>query len=71
MSSQYGYWKESDAETAVYLQKWVSALVQVAGLPEENNAALAIYLGLAVYKCTGAACVNVSRETSKIRVEFH
>lgn len=56
-----GEWKKSDAETAVYLQKWVSALVHVAELPEEHNATLAIYLGLAVYKCTGPACANVGK----------
>lgn len=54
-----GEWKESDAETAVYLQKWVSALV---------HATLAMYLGLAVYKCTGPACVNINRQTFKIQV---
>lgn len=59
-----GEWKESDAETAVYIQKWVSALVHVAGLPEENNATLA------VYKCTGPACVNVGKPF-KIQAEFH
>lgn len=33
-----GEWKESDAETAVYLQNWVPALVHVAGLPEQHGA---------------------------------
>lgn len=56
--------KKSDAETAVYLQKWVSALAYVAGLPEENYARV--------------SCVQVHRsclcqcwETFKIQAEFH
>lgn len=64
-----GEWKESDAETVVYFQKWVSALGHVAGLPDKNNATLTIYLGLVVDKCTDPACVNVGKPL-KSRLRF-